>query len=132
MNVVIRSMDNCILHIFRGDSYKAAVEEGVRLGLSFERADFRDTNFSGANLAGGHFARADFNRSLLRGTNLSGADLSGASFMDADFTGANLDDAKMKGAGFYHAQISTKYIADIWLANPTQVVERMIEWIQEE
>jgi hypothetical protein len=74
-----------------------------------KRANFRDTNLSGANLYGANLYGAN-----LYGANLRDANLYGANLRDANLYGANLRDADFRGADLYVADL---YGADLRGAN---------------
>jgi uncharacterized protein YjbI with pentapeptide repeats len=84
--------------------------------VEFNKKDFRELDFSGADLSGGSFKAANFSGANLRkavfrdaklnGANFAGADLRETDFSNADICGANLVRADMSGAILDGANLS--------------------------
>ncbi len=63
-----------------------------------DRADFRDTTISGAQLGGAHLHSANFQRATLIGVDLRKAKLSHADLSESDLSGADLSTASLEEA----------------------------------
>ena len=112
--VEIRRWDNQeVIHSGYFISIKECLEDGVKRGISFYRADLRGVNLEGADLRGVNLEGAD-----LTGVNLEGAYLIGVNFTRADLTGVNftsadLTEANLKGVRLWNCTGNNKEIKNI-------------------
>lgn len=60
------------------DTFKQALEQSVKAGVSLQGASLQGANLQGANLRGADLWRADLWRADLEGADLEGANLHGA------------------------------------------------------
>ncbi|MFC4236169.1 pentapeptide repeat-containing protein [Thalassospira xianhensis] len=94
----ISDIDGNLLHAGRAKTRKKLIENLVRDGKSFERADLAHADLSGLELSKGNFTSALLTKADLRGTQLQSAILRNAILDDAQCHGARFDRADLNGA----------------------------------
>ncbi len=104
-----------ILFAVETETFRLAVEAGVKSGTNLYGADLRDADLRGAdlrgaglygtNLYGANLRDANLRDAGLYGADLYGANLYGANLRDANLYGADLRDANLRGADLYGANL---------------------------
>jgi len=150
-NITIKDIDGNVLYMGRAQSRKAFVEQLVKEGKSFARADlanadlsqlrldracFDDANLSGASLRGSSLRFASFIGADLRGVIAGGIDAERADFRVADLSTlpeqkikdktlpariSNLAVSKMPYANFDGATLDTADFTDVTMSSATMV-----------
>ena len=99
-----------VIHSGNFSSVKECLENGIKKGISFFRANLEGANLRGANLRGANLEEANLQgaslqRAYLLGANLEGAYLQGADLLGAYLRGANLRGAYLQGADLQEANL---------------------------
>jgi uncharacterized protein YjbI with pentapeptide repeats len=95
--------------------------KGLLDGISLERADLLEADFTGVELTNVNFQGADLRYADLTETDLSGADFNDANLTEADLRGANLSEADLHGANLSGAKYNAKPLEDEgFILKPTQ------------
>ena len=129
----IRRWDNReVIHSGKFNSIKECLEDGVKKGVSFYRADLYKANLSRANLRKANLreaksTRADFEGANLLLANLSMANLREVNLREANLLLANSTRAYFEGADLYKADLYGAILtgvnlrkANLLLANSTR------------
>jgi hypothetical protein len=80
---------------------------------SFREANLRDADFSGAKMVKFGARDSDLSGAKLAGVDLTGARLAGVAFVGADLRGANLTGADVTGADFTDADLTDTVLAQL-------------------
>ena len=108
--------------IFESDkensTFKDAVEEAVRRGISLREADLRCADLHGADLRNADLSYTVLRHSNLSGANLRGADLSHTVSIGTNLTGADLTGAEIRSCHFSEADFTNTIMPDLPMTCP--------------
>ena len=91
---IIKNVGGKIIYECEAETFKEAIEEAVKKGVSLEYADLLKTNFTNANLTGSNFRSAFLYGAIFKNANLTNANFRSAFVDDANFENAILENIK--------------------------------------
>jgi len=121
--VEIKRWDNQeVIHSGYFNSIKECLEDGVKKGISFYRADLSNTNLENAYLYKSRLEDANLGYANLENANLENANLENANLENANLENANLENANLENANLWGCKGNNKEIKNIDIFEEYKVV----------